>query len=251
MLFGIFSDAFEKFFRQGMDAAFPLDGFYHDGTDVGIFFTEFYKSRKIVGRCIEESFREGIEIFMKNFLSRGGEGGNGASVESVDEGDDDVSVFIILIDGIFPGAFDGAFIGFGTGIGKEDLLHTGLAADHLRQVCHRFCVEQVGYMVQGVKLLRDGFHPFFVGNAEDINAYTASQVDVIFSIFIGQVRSFAFDKTYGISGIGMGNIGCIFFFCIHRLTPLENRMAAWAVVFRAYGESHSCGDFWQLAAPWE
>lgn len=92
--------------------------------------------------------------------------------------------------------------------------------EHFRQAGHGLRVEKIGNVVQHMELAGDGIHPFLVGHAENINADTASHVDVIFSLFIYEMGAFSFHKAYGISGIGMGYIGSIFFFCIHSESPL-------------------------------
>lgn len=108
-----------------MDAAFTLDGFHHNSADLGVFFAEFDERWQVIGRSIEEARCEGEEILVENVLACGGKGGNGAAVEPIDEGNDFISFFSILVNGVLPGSLDSAFIGFGTGVGKENLLHTG------------------------------------------------------------------------------------------------------------------------------
>ena len=85
-----------------------------------------------------------------------------------------------------------------------------------------------------MELLCDSVHPFVIGNAENINADAASQVDIVLSLFVNEVGPFAFHKAHGISGIGMDDIGSIFFFCIHGVSPL----------FSGLGGNSGLVDWW-------
>ena len=83
MFLGISADAFEEVFIEGMDAAFALDRFYHDGADFRMGFAEFDEGIEVIGRCVEESFCQGEEVLMEYVLAGCSEGGDGTAVEAV------------------------------------------------------------------------------------------------------------------------------------------------------------------------
>ena len=70
-------------------------------------------------------------------------------------------------------------------------------------------------MVQRVKLFCHRFHPFFIGNAENIDADPASQVDVFLSFVIIEMGTFPADEAHGVSAVNMGDVCGIFFKGIH------------------------------------
>lgn len=139
----------------------------------------------------------GEEVLMEYVLAGCSEGGDGTAVEAVDQGDDGGSVLAVLVDGVFSGSLDGAFIGFSAGVGEEYVLHACLFAERLCQVCLGHGVEKVGYMVQGMELLGDGFDPGFIGNAEDVDADAGAHVDVFFAFVVIEVGSFSLTKHTG------------------------------------------------------
>ena len=186
----IFCDLLDVFLVEGMDAAFALDHFHHDGTDV-IFFAEPLHIGKIIGFGIDEAVDEGAKVFMERVLAASRQGGNGPAVEAVLQGDDGVAAVAVFVVRILAGRLDGTFVGFGTGVREEDLLHARLLAEFFGQDGLGFRKEDVGNMAQFMELRFNGFDPHVVTDAEVVDGNTGAEVDVFLAVHIIQNRAFA------------------------------------------------------------
>ncbi len=215
VLMGVFVDAFKEIFVQRMHAAFALDGFDHDGADFRMGFAEFDEGIEVIGGGVEEAGGKGEEVLVEDFLSVGGEGGDGAAVEAVDQGDDGGAVFAVFVDGVFAGAFDGTFVGFSAGVGEEYFFHAGFLAEDFCEFGVGLGVEEVGNVVQCVKLFLYGCHPGFVGDAEDVYADAAAKVDVFFAVFVDEGGAFAGYEAYGVTVVCVDYVGLVFFYGVH------------------------------------
>ena len=58
-------------------------------------------------------------MHMKGVLAGGAQGGHGAAVEAIVQGDDPMAARPILVVGVLPGRLDGALVGLRAGITKE------------------------------------------------------------------------------------------------------------------------------------
>ena len=215
MLLGILVHAFEEILVEGMHAALALDGLHHDGADIRILFTEVDEGRKVIRRGIEEAFGQREEILMENVLPGRSERRDGAAVEAIDEGHDDVAILAVLVDGVLARTFDGTFIGFCAGVREEDLLHAGFFAKQFGKLCIGLRIVQVRDMVQCVELLFHSGHPWFVGNAEDVDTDPAAEVNVFLTVLVGKDRSLAAHKADRVTVVGMCDVFLIFFDGIH------------------------------------
>ena len=183
MSVSIFCDLLDVFLIERMDAAFALDHFHHDSTDV-IFFAKPLHVGKIIGFGIDEAVDEGTEILMERVLAASRQGGNGPAVEAVLQSDDRIAAVTVFVMGIFPDRLDGAFVGFGTGVGEEDFLHARLLAEFFSQDGLGFRKEDVGNMAQFMELRFDGFNPYVITDAENIDSDTGTEVDIFLAIDI-------------------------------------------------------------------
>ena len=177
----IFCDLLDIFFVEGMDAAFALNHFHHDSADV-VFFAKLLHIVKIIGFGIDEAVDEGTEILMERVLAASRQGGNGPAMEAVLQGDDRIAAVTVLVMRIFPGRLDGTFVGFGTGVGEENFLHARLLAEFFSQDGLGFRKEDVGNMAQFMELRFDGFNPYVITDAENIDSDTGTEIDVFLAI---------------------------------------------------------------------
>ena len=153
-------------------------------------------------------------------LTGGRQGGDGAAVETVFQGDYGVIVGTLLVKGVFPGGLYDALVGLGAGVGEEDLFHAGLLAEHLGQNGTGLGVVEVGHVLELAQLLYNGFLPFLVGNAEGGDADAAAHVDVLFALLVIDQGAFAADQFHREAGVGVCNILFVDGFDVSHFYPL-------------------------------
>ena len=78
---------------------------------------------------------------MKDLLARGHQGGDGAAVKGVVQGDDGGTAFAILIKTVLSCQLDHTLVGLSAAVCKKRTAHTSTLAQSLRQLGRRFCVE--------------------------------------------------------------------------------------------------------------
>ena len=66
-----------------------------------------------------------------------------------------------------------------------------------------------------MELLFHSGHPWFVGNAEDVDTDPAAEVNVFLAVLVGEDRSLAAYKADRVTVVGMCDVFLIFFDGIH------------------------------------
>ena len=185
LFMGIVDDGTDKGRVKRMDAAFALYQFHHDGADV-IFFSQGLDRFEVIRFGIDEAVQEGTEILMELILAAGCQRGHRPAVEAVFQRDDRIASVAVFVVRIFAGRLDGAFVRFCAGVGKEDLFHARLFAEHFCQDDLGLRVKYVGNMAQLVELGRHGVFPDVVADAEDVDGDAGAEVDILLAVDVVQ-----------------------------------------------------------------
>ena len=127
---------------------------------------QFGQAVDVPGGGVDEPLVEGPEVLVEAVLPGGGQGGQGAPVEAVDQGDDGAAALAVVVKAVFAGGLDGALVGLGPRVGKEHLAHAGAAAQGLGQLGAGGGVVEVGGVLQLVGLAGDGLGPLQVAVAQ-------------------------------------------------------------------------------------
>ncbi len=133
---------------------------------------------EVVGVGVAEALGKGEEIVVEHVLPSGGEGGDGAAVEGLVEGDDSPPSLAVLVKGVLAGQLDQALVALRAGVGEEHVGHARFPAQPLRGLHIGLSVEQIGDVSQLACLLGDGVHPALVGVAQGAHADAGGEVDV-------------------------------------------------------------------------
>src|SRR5699024_7646216 len=131
---------------QGHHAPLALHQLQHDGAGVGVH--QLGQAVDVPGGGVDEPLVEGPEVLVEAVLPGGGQGGQGAPVEAVDQGDDGAAALAVVVKAVFAGGLDGALVGLGPRVGEEYLAHAGAAAQGLGQLGAGGGVVEVGGVVQ-------------------------------------------------------------------------------------------------------
>ena len=76
---------------------------------------------EVVGVGVAEALGKGEEIVVEHVLPSGGQGGDGAAVEGVVEGDDGPPSFAVLVKGVLAGQLDQALVALAPELAKNTL----------------------------------------------------------------------------------------------------------------------------------
>ena len=197
--------AFDEFGSQRVHAAFPLDAFNHNaGHFMGLH--QFLHADQIVGRGMDKAGRQRLEQFMVVVLPGSGQGGEGASVEAVPQGDDGIIFRPFFLRRVFAGHLDGAFVGFAAGVAEEHFLHAGFLTEDFCQLHAGFRVIQVGHVLHLAQLVDDRLLPGVVGDAETGDADAGTHVNVLLAVHIHGDAAFAADDFHREPGVGVSYV---------------------------------------------
>ena len=204
---------------QRHDAALALDEFQHDGAGVAVH--QLLQRLDIPRRGVQEPLIEGAEIVVEHLLTGGGQGGDGAAMEAVDQGDDRGAVLAVVVHAVLAGGLDGALVGLGAGVAEEHLAHAGALAQLLGQLAAGGGVVQVGGVLQFVGLLGHGFRPGQVTVAQAVDADAAGEVQILLALGTLGIQTMALCQHHGVAVIGVQDVFVVpldDFFRIHRCT---------------------------------
>ena len=160
-----------------------------------------------------------LEQLMEVILSRGGKGGQGASVEAVLERHNGIAVPALFLGGILSRHFHGALVGLRAGIGEEHLLHAGFFAQQLCQLGAGLGVIEVGGVLHLTQLFRHRRNPCVIGKAEGGDADAGAHVYIAFSAHVHYTAALAGDDLHGKPLICPGNVCLIHFRNAHISPP--------------------------------
>ena len=179
--------------NRGSRATTPplaLHQLQHDGAGVGVH--QLGQAVDVPGGGVDEPLVEGPEVLVEAVLPGGGQGGQGAPVEAVDQGDDGAAALAVVVKAVFTGGLDGALVGLGPRVGKEYLAHAGAAAQGLGQLGAGSSVVEVGGVLQLVGLAGDGLGPLQIAVAQAVDPDAAGEVQIVLAFGAVGVEAVAF-----------------------------------------------------------
>ena len=128
---------------------------------------------------------------MEHVLTGGLQGGDGAAVEGVVEGDDGGTTHAVLVKAVLSSQLDDALVGFAAAVGEEHGGHAGALAQLFGYLGVRLGVEQVGGVLKLLCLLADRLHPGGVAVAQAGDTDAAGEIGVDLSLQAVQGRALA------------------------------------------------------------
>ena len=140
---------------------------------------------------------------MEHILPGGGQGGDGAAMEGVPQGDDGASAAAVLVVGILPAELDHALVGLAAAVGKEGTLHAGAAGKLMSQLNIGGGVEEIGGMGQLGGLSGNGLQPFLVAVAKAVYADAGGKIDIFLSLRGVEAGALAVVNGHGKTAIGL------------------------------------------------
>ena len=192
------------FLIQRKDTALALNQLHHDGADIvprlGL------QVLKIVGCSIAEALGEGEEIIVEHILAGSLQGSDGPAVEGLLQGNDSGSPLAVFIEAVLSGQLDHALIGFTAAVGKEDLVHTGAAAEDLRQLCRGLIIIEIGNVTELPCLIRHSADPAGICSTQTIDADAAGKVQVLLPFRRIEGSTLAVGNGHRETAIGIHNI---------------------------------------------
>ena len=132
-------------------------------------------------------------------------------MKGINESNDVVSAFAVLIKAVLPCDFYSTFISLSTAVSEENLAVAGGSAELFGKVRLNFCVIIIRGMLNCPDLSADSVSPFFVTKAERVCAYSAAEIYVGFSVFVCASSAAAIFHYKRKSAIGIHNMLIKFF----------------------------------------
>ena len=206
---------------QRHDAALALDEFQHDGAGVAVH--QLLQRLDIPRRGVQEPLIEGAEIVVEHLLTGGGQGGDGAAMEAVDQRDDRGAVLAVVVHAVLAGGLDGTLVSLGTGVAEEHLAHAGALAQLFGQLAAGRGVVKVRGMLQLVGLLGNGLGPVQITVAKAVHANAAGKIQILLALGACGAQAVAFFQHNRVAVIGVQDVFVVpldDFFRIHRCTLL-------------------------------
>ena len=145
-------------------------------------------------------------------------------MEAVDQRDNVVAVFAVMVHAVLAGGLDGALVGFSAGVAEENLAHAGALAQLFRQLAAGCGIVEVGGVLQFVCLLGHGFCPCKVAVAKAVHPDAAGEVQILLSLRALGIQPVPFFQHDGVAVIGVQDVLVVpldDFFRIHRCTSCE------------------------------
>ena len=171
---------------------------------------------------ILEALVEGAEVVVEHALSGGGQGGDGAAVEAVDQRDDIVAVGTVLVEAVLAGGLDGTLVGLCARIAEEYLAHPGALAELFGQLAAGGGIVEVGGVLQLMGLLGDGLGPRHVAVTQTVDADAAGEVEILLALGAFGVEAVALLEDDGVASVGVQDVFAVpldDFFGIHSVLP--------------------------------
>ena len=162
---------------QGQHAALPLNELEHHGAHV--VAGHRLHAVQVVGIGIAETLGEGEEIVVELVLTGGGEGGQGAAMEGVVQGEDGATALAVFVIGVLPGQLDHGLVALGPGVGEHHVGHARPGAQLLGHLGIGLGVVQVGDVGQLGGLGGHRVHPGLIVIAQGAHADAGGEVDVL------------------------------------------------------------------------
>ena len=159
---------------------------------------------------------------MEHLLTGGGQGGDGAAMEAVDQRDDRGAVLAVVVHAVLAGGLDGTLVGLGTGVAEEHLAHAGALAQLFGQLAAGGSIVQVGGVLQLVGLVGHGLGPSQVTVAQAVDADAAGEVQILLALGALGIQAVAFFQHHRVAVIGVQDVGIVpldDFFRIHVGVP--------------------------------
>ena len=206
---------------QRHHAALALDQLQHNGAGMAVH--QFPEALDVTGGGIDKALVEGAKVVVEHLLTGGGQGGNGAAMEAVDQRDHNIAALAVVVKAVLAGSLDGTLVGLGTGISKKHLVHAGALAQLFGQLAAGGSVIEVGGVLQLVGLLGDGLGPGQVAVAQAVHADAAGEIQILLALGALGIQAVALFQCNGVAVIGVQDIFVVpldDFFGIHRYTLL-------------------------------
>ena len=210
---------------QRHDAALALHKLHHDGAGAPVA-RGGGQGVEVPGRDIGEVRREGAEVVVEHLLPGGGQRGERAAVERVDERDDLAAAFAVFVGAVLARAFDRALIGLGAGIAEKHPVQPGALAQPPRQPPAGGGIVQVGGVLHKARLLGDGLEPGRVGEAERIDADAGGEIEIGPAVCVAGDKALAAFDDNGAAGVGVHDVLLVpvdDFFAVHGISPFIRR----------------------------
>ncbi|MPN12460.1 hypothetical protein SDC9_159778 [bioreactor metagenome] len=153
-----------------------------------------------------EALGKGKEIVVEHLLPGGGQGGNGAPVEGVFQGDYRAPPLAVLVEAVLSGQLNHALVALRAGIGEEGGGHAAAQAELLGQQSVGLGIKEVGDMPQLQGLLQDGVGPFGVSVAHGGYADAGGKVDVLLAGQVIQGGALPVVDVHGEAAVGLHHI---------------------------------------------
>lgn len=201
---------------KDVDAAFALDAFQHDGA--GAVGDGGLKGVDVIRGHVGEARINGHEGFVQGGLAGGGQGGHGAAVEAVGQGDDVGAAGAVTVKAGLPRQLDGAFVGFGAAVSEKNGVKGGDGAKPVGQANGRQGVIKVGGVLQLAGLLADRLDPVGIAVAQGVDADAGAEIQIGLAVDVGGQAAAALDQDGVIGSVGrehMGLVGFFDVFCLH------------------------------------
>ena len=143
---------------------------------------------------------------MEALLAGGGQGGEGAAVEGVDQSDDLGGAPLFPV---FAGHLDSALVGLGAGVAEEGLAHARGLAQRLGQGGVLRAVVVVAQVLDLPGLLRYGGGPLRVAVAQGVDPDAGGEVDVLLPFRVPGPGVFALYQGHVHPAVGGEDIGFV------------------------------------------
>ena len=205
---------FHKTGIQRNHAALALNALDEDCGD-GAAGAQLFQGFQISGGEGGKAGRQGLIQLMVMRLPGGGQGGQRPAVEAVFQRDNGGTGGPFVFRSPLAGGLDGALVGFGAGVGEEDLRHPRFQAQGFRQSGAGSGVVKVGHVLHAVDLLFHGGDPFLIRDAEGRNGDAGSHVDILLAVHVFDEGAFSADDLNRKALVRPGNVSFIQFEGIH------------------------------------